>query len=394
VERQAAGKPVPGTIVLEVSQRAGAIAIEVSDDGRGIDLERVGRRAVEAGIIDDHRAHELELGLIFEPGVSSAPELTSTSGRGVGLDVVRDTVHALAGTIDVRSELGRGTTFSLQLPLTLVSLRTVTVRAGGRRYGLPIRAVERVVRSDERVWVGSHTAMRTDDGLVVAAELMDVIGSGGAGAASERSPASLAVVLRSAAGRVALMVDAVEAERDLVLKDLGSLLGQRTLFAGAAVEHGDRVLLILDPAALVERGLARSRVPLAPVARERIETGPPHILVVDDSITTRTLERNILAAAGFRVSVAVDGLDALDALRSDPADLVLSDVDMPRLDGVGLVERMRRDERIHATPIVLLTAKDRPEDRERGLRAGANTYLTKGGFDHEQLLSVIQELVG
>jgi CheY-like chemotaxis protein len=236
--------------------------------------------------------------------------------------------------------------------------------------------------------------MRTDDGLVVAADLMDILGSGGVGSATERSPTPLAVVLRSAAGRVALTVDAVEAERDLVLKDLGSLLGPRTLFAGAAVEHGERVLLILDPAALVERGLARSHVPLVPVARDRVEMGPPHILVVDDSITTRTLERNILAAAGFRVSIAVDGLDALEALRRDPADLVLSDVDMPRLDGVGLVERMRRDERIHATPIVLLTAKDRPEDRERGLRAGANTYLTKGGFDHEQLLSVIQELVG
>lgn len=409
--RRSAGKPAAGRIVLEARSRAGGIVIEVRDDGAGIDLARVRDRAAEAGLVaaDAPASTALTLGLIFEAGLSTAARVTHVSGRGIGLDVVRAQVADIGGSVDVDSEPGRGTRFLLRLPLTLVSTQVLVVRAAGQRYGIPLAAVERAVTANAAEWtvLGDAMAIEVPGGAVVLSALEATLGT------SMTSPADATMgdvdprlgtvlVLDSAAGRAGIVVDAVETRRDIVLRGLGGVLGSRPLFAGAAIVDDDGLLLILDPDALVEATVASSApwrdAPATPRRRSGAssipEDRPVRVLVVDDSITTRTLEKNILAAAGFEVALAVDGRDALRSIRAQRPDIVVSDVDMPGLDGIALTREVRANEQTRELPIVLVTSLDAPEERDRGLDAGADAYLTKQTFDQQELLLTIRELVG
>lgn len=410
--RQARGKPPGGTIILEARPRAGGIAVEVRDDGGGIDLARVHNRAAAAGLVDPGapQSTAMTLGLIFEPGLSTAHKVTEVSGRGIGLDVVRAQVAAVGGSVEVSSEPDLGTRFVLQLPLTLVSTTVVIVRAGNRRYAVPLAAVERAVpvKQGGLTALGNRVALDVPGGSVVLADLASMVGAPGAFSPaprrSEPAAARTAIVLASATGRAGIVVDAVEAERDVVLKGFGPVLGTPALLAGAALTDGSGLLLVLDADALVERALAGPagggpRLIETPSRRDEPSRGqdpdrPVRVLVVDDSITTRTLEKNILLAAGFEVTVAVDGLEALRAIRAHRPDVVVSDVAMPGLDGIGLTQRLRANESTHDLPIILVTALDSPQQREQGLVAGADAYLTKQTFDQQQLLRAIRELVG
>ncbi len=398
--RRARGKPEAGSIVLEASPRAGEVAIEVRDDGAGIDVERVARRATQSGIASEEMTQPLKLGLIFESGVSTADRVTDVSGRGIGLDVVRTQISALGGTVDVRSELGAGTRFVLRVPLTLLSTRVVIVLAGGRRYGLPISGVERVeAYGPERLTtLGDRLALTLPDGPVILAELAALLGL--PEPSSPSGGTRTALVLATAAGRVALGVDRIESEQEVVLENLGSLLGTVPLYAGAALVDDGPIMLVLDPGALAERALSEG-APTRPrpggAARDgagRPEIRPVRVLVVDDSITTRTLERNILAAAGFDVLMAVDGLDGLRVIRQERPDIVIADVDMPKLDGLAMTARIKADDDTRAVPVILVTAAESPEQQERGFAAGADAYIPKSTFSQQRLLQSIRELVG
>ncbi|MDO8485722.1 MAG: response regulator [Candidatus Limnocylindrales bacterium] len=406
------GKPTSGTIILEARPRAGGIAIEVRDDGGGIDLARVHDRAAAAGLVDPEAPHSTahSLGLIFASGLSTASEVTEVSGRGIGLDVVRAQVAGIGGSVEVDSEPGLGTRFVLRLPLTLVSTTVVVVRTGDRRYAVPLAAVERAVPVEPGALtaLGDRSALNVPGGSVVLADLEAMVGvpyrSPDGARPAEPAGFRTALVLASATGRAGIVVDAVEAEREVVLKSFGAVLGTPAFLAGAALVDGDFLLLVLDADAVVERALA-GRATWGPEtvemrssqdesSRRQAADRPVRVLVVDDSITTRTLEKNILSAAGFEVTLAVDGLEALRAIRANRPDVVVSDVAMPGLDGIGLTRQLRANDATHDLPIILVTSLDAPEQRDEGLVAGADAYLTKQAFDQQQLLQAIRELVG
>jgi two-component system chemotaxis sensor kinase CheA len=402
-ERVAAGKPPLGTLLLEASQRGGGIRIEVSDDGRGIDLARVRRAAIDTGVPDDEIPPESDLAgilrLVLRPGVSTASHVSEVSGRGVGLDIVRDAVARIGGTIEVASQPGAGTRVGLQLPLTLVLVDVVVVGVGERRYALPIGSVERCVRVDpgRLTEVSGRPALQLGEGPVVLADLGELLGGRSVGAGGDGR--RIVAVLKAGDERVGLLVDVVHSAIRVVVKSLGALLestGGSPLVAGAAILGDDELVLVLDPGELAQAATSRRPSPTVPDSSERLARAPRpvSILVVDDSVTTRTLEKSILEAAGFAVAVATDGLEALAALRREHVDLVVSDVDMPRLDGFELTRRIKADPKTRDLPVVLVTALDSPEQQEQGLDAGADAYLLKRAFDQRVLLETIQRLVG
>ncbi|MFZ5853048.1 MAG: response regulator [Chloroflexota bacterium] len=401
--RAAAGKPPVGTVVLEASQRGGGIRIEVSDDGRGIDPERVRRAAIDAGVSESELPPASDLAgilrLVLRPGVSTAGHVSKVSGRGLGLDVVRDAVARVGGTIEVASQPGSGTRVALQLPLTLVLVDVVMVGVGDRRYALPMGSVERCVRvvPGELTEVSGQPALQLSGAPVVLVDLGALLGGGSIGAPGDGR--RLAVVLRVGDERVGLLVDVVHSAIRVVVKGLGPLLesaGGSPLVAGAAILGDDELVLVLDPGQLAQAAVIGQpgspvRVPRNPGPKV---SRPVSILVVDDSVTTRTLEKSILEAAGFAITVATDGLDALAVLRREHVDLVVSDADMPRLDGFELTRRIKADPKTRDLPVVLVTALDSPEQQEQGLDAGADAYLLKRAFDQGVLLQTIQRLVG
>lgn len=402
-ERVAAGKPPAGMVLLEASQRSGGIRIEVSDDGAGIDPAGVRRAAIDAGIPEGELPPASDqagiLRLALRPGVTTAGHVSEVSGRGVGLDIVRDAVARVGGTIEVTSQVGAGTRVGLQLPLTLILVDVVVVGVDNRRYALPIGSLERCVRvvAGELTEVSGRPALQLGGGPVMLADLGELLGGGPVGADADGR--RLAAVLKAGDERVALLVDVVHSAIRVVVKGLGPLLesaGGSPLVAGAAILGDDELVLVLDPGELARA--ATIERPGSPVRVQR-EPGPDvsrpvSILVVDDSVTTRTLEKSILEAAGFAVAVATDGLEALAALRREHVDLVVSDVDMPRLDGFELTRRIKADPGTRDLPVVLVTALDSPEQQEQGLDAGADAYLLKRAFDQRVLLETIQRLVG
>lgn len=402
-ERVSAGKSPIGTVLLEASQRGGGIHIEVSDDGRGIDPAGVRRAAIVAGIPESDLPPASDLAgilrLVLRPGVSTAGHVSEVSGRGVGLDIVRDAIARVRGTIEVASQPGSGTRVGLQLPLTLVLVDVVVVGVGNRRYALPIGSVERCARvvPGELTEVSGRPALQLGGGPVVLADLGELLGgqSVDPGADGRR----LVAVLRAGDERVGLLVDVVHSAIRVVVKNLGALLeaaGGSPLVSGAAIIGDDELVLVLDPGALAQAATSQRPSLTAPGSSERVARTPRSvsILVVDDSVTTRTLEKSILEAAGFAVAVATDGLEALAALQREHVDIVVSDVDMPRLDGFELTRRIKADPRTRDLPVVLVTRLESSEQQEQGLDAGADAYLLKRTFDQRVLLETIQRLVG
>lgn len=393
--RRAAGKPEEGTITLEASQQGSTVVIRVADDGAGIDTEAVTAKASERGLIDPEEAAGLSrrvaLQLIFRSGLSTSPILTDISGRGVGLDVVRENVEQLHGTVSVESEPARGTVFSLTLPLTVVTTKCLLVRVADRKLALPISGVARAVRvHDENIErVNGREAISVEEEPVRLARLDGVLGI--AHDAEDHSRQLPAVVVEGTDGSVALVADELLLTQDVVVKPLPRPLGRVPGIAGASILGSGEIVLVLNAAEL-GRGLDQVASTVMRPAVSETEAAPTVVLLVDDSITTRTLEKNILESAGYQVRAASDGAEAWMLLQSEGADIAVLDVQMPRMDGFELTERIRNDERFAHLPVVLVTSLDSAGDRERGIRAGADAYITKGAFDQEQLLDTIRRL--
>lgn len=396
--RRARGKPATASVTLEARRDGDRVVIEVRDDGGGIDREAVlgraaaeGRPRADAGIEADSA-----LRAIFAPGFSTLDIASAVSGRGVGLDVVATRVAELGGTVGVRSDAS-GTAFTLRVPLTLISTRVLVVRVGEHRYALPIDAVVRVLRFgvDETSVRGGRQAIAVGGRPYVVADLGATLGL--KPTPVDEGQRLLGLLVMAAGAVVAFVVEAIEGEREVVVKQLGAPVGRTPLIAGAALVDQDDVVLVLDHVALassITGASGRLEPTSAPAERRRDPERPLRVLVADDSITTRTLEKNILSAAGFDVALAADGREALRTVRLEPFDLVVSDVDMPGIDGFELTERLRSNEATRDLPVILVTGKERPEDRERGMRAGADAYVLKSEFDHQALLKTIREVVG
>jgi two-component system chemotaxis sensor kinase CheA len=396
-QRALTDKPTVGRITLLVEQRGSEILIRVSDDGRGIDPRRLRRKAVERQLLSEAEAQALSddeaRQLIFTSGFSTASEVTAISGRGLGLDIVRGRVEALRGRVSVESEVGRGTSISLRVPVSLTRLRCILLRQGGETLAVPSVLVARMETiSRQQVYSAEGRDMLTlGDKPVPLASLGVLLGLPSLRATPHDSERLVVIALQSVDRTVAFEVDDLLSETELVLKPLGAELSGLPLVVGAALLGTGEVILVLDANDLVRQALGE-----APRTRERIIAQEARaarrlrVLVVDDSITTRTLEKNILEAVGFEVHVAIDGVEGWSRVLEAMPDVVVSDVEMPHMDGLELTRRIKGDPRTQAIPVVLLTSLSKPEQREEGLRAGADAYLVKSRFDQRELLETIQ----
>ena len=396
--RAPAGKPLRGRVAVAVAALEGnRIEIRVEDDGAGIDLAQVRAAAVRARLLAPEAAEtlpaEATLELIYRSGLSTSPIITDVSGHGLGLAIVRERVERLEGQIRVETRAGAGTTVRMILPASIATFRGLLVRAGGQLFLLAVEAVARVVRvgPNEIERVEGREAIRWDGRPLVVARLGGLLGLPGQDGQPEAGGKQPCLVLGRGEEQAGLLVEEVLGDREVLVKELGPPLVRVRHVAGAGLLGAGHVVLILRPADLLRSIREHARPPAPPPARE--EKGrQPVILVVDDSITTRTMEKNLLEAAGYQVRVAVDGIEAWTTLRSEAIDLVVSDVDMPRMDGFELTSRIRADRKLADLPVVLVTALESREDKERGIEVGANAYVVKSSFDQSKLLEIIRRL--
>ncbi|MHB9072281.1 MAG: hybrid sensor histidine kinase/response regulator [Desulfobaccales bacterium] len=396
-ERRRRHKPDRGRITIAIVPLEGSkVEVSVSDDGAGIDAARVRQAAVKLGLISPEAAEEADeselWSLIFEAGFSTSPIITDISGRGLGLAILREKVEKLGGSYAVETAPGTGTTFRMVLPISMATLRGTLVRLGPRLFVVPTRNVEqvrRVHRIDIRTVENRETIELNGRALALVrlAEVLELPAESGAG---DSVPV---VVLTAAEKRLAFGVDEVLNEQEVLEKPLGGQLSRVRNISGITILGTGELAPILNVADLFKSALKMSYSVRRPAPAELAERAPGAILVAEDSITARTLLKNILEAAGYRVETAVDGLDAFGKLQGGGFDLVVSDVDMPRMNGFDLTERIRRDRELGETPVVLVTALESREDREHGIEAGANAYIVKSSFDQSNLLETVKRLI-
>ncbi len=399
-DRLRLGKKAQGRITLNAEHRAGMLYITVRDDGCGVDRERLKKKALERRHVTPEMAEQLSdsewLQFLFLPGFSTAEKVSDVSGRGVGLDVVHAMVREVGGGVTVQSEPGKGTCFILELPLTLSVLRTLVIRVSDQQFALPLSRIDRLLMVEESEIETLEdrrffTLEKEHLGLVQASQVL------GLPIRSAEGAQHSVMVLSDALSRYAVEVGEFIGQRDLVVLPLDARLGKVPNVSAGAIREDGSPLLILDIDDLV-RSIEHLLTYGKPAAGER-DAGQrthrsKHILVVDDSITVREVERKLLTGKGYEVTVAVDGVEGWNVLQSGAFDLVVSDVDMPRMNGIELVERIKSSPQHAATPVMIVSYKDREEDRLRGLRAGANYYLTKSSFHDETLVQAVVDLIG
>lgn len=390
--RAAAGKPAEGTIRLHAMQLGSEVIIAVTDDGDGIDLDRLREHASRLGIDTDALTDDETMQIIFRPGFSTATSVSDISGRGVGLDAVRASVEGARGRVEVRSTKGKGSEFRIVVPITLAVLRCLLVEASGQRFALPLHRIALALAddSDTVLQVEGRRVIRLDGQPVPVCELATVLGT----APTRTGPGTL-VVVNGTIGKLAFVVDALLGQRDVVVKGLSKLVPRLGVVAGASVEPDGSILLVLDPPGLLERAKGYTRRTLV----DDVDIAAPtahhgHILVVDDALTVRELQRSILERAGFAVTVACDGIEALQQLDGHVFDLVITDVEMPRMDGFGLTEQIRATPRICNLAVLMLTSRGSDSDRQRGMDAGADGYIVKDAFDEHGLIEAVDRLLG
>lgn len=398
-QRREAGKPRRGTIYLKSVQKGNTIALEVRDDGAGIDLKTVKQAALKRGLltpteIDRLSPRELQY-LIYTTGFSTRPEVTELSGRGVGLDVVRQNLEHLQGIIELESESGRGTAFTMTLPLTLATSHVLLLGVAGEVVAVPTTTVVRIlkvkaegdgsIQGKPAIWIDGLPLSLISLARVLEFPLAETSVDPG-----EKKPL---VVMGIAEGRLAFQVDTLYGTQEVVIKSLGRMVSRVRNVAGATILGDGRVVMILNVADLMksaQRGGGMTR-PLAPKVKEIHRR---RLLVVDDSITTRTMEKNILENAGYQILTAADGEEAWALLQGESLDGVVADVNMPHMDGFTLTQKIKSDQRFQDVPVVLVTSLESPEDKIRGLEAGAEAYIAKSSFDQMDLLSTLERLLG
>ena len=399
-ERRQAGKPEQATLRLTAAHSSGMLSIRVEDDGRGIDLEKLRKSITAKGMVNETMATEMSetelLEFLFLPGFSTRDEITEISGRGVGLDVVHSTVQQMRGVVRASSSAGAGTQFHLQLPLTLSIIRALLVEICGEPYAVPLSRIDRTLRLDtsqlESLEGRQYFTLGTQHvGLVFASQVLDCTGG------AENSDFLPVIVLGERLHLSGLVVDRFIGERNLVVHTIDPRLGKiQDISAASLLENGDPCLIIDvdDLLRSIDILIAGGRLNRIHDKQDKPAAHAKRILVVDDSITVREVERNMLVTRGYHVDVAVDGMDGWNAMRMDDYDLVISDIDMPRMNGFEFVRLIRQDERLSRTPVMIVSYKDREEDRQRGLDAGADYYLTKGSFHDETLIEAVLDLIG
>jgi two-component system chemotaxis sensor kinase CheA len=376
-ERQAAGKPRQGRLELRADQRGPMVEVAVADDGRGVSPDAL-VEAQRVGSLAD---------VLAQPGYSTAGAVSELAGRGVGLDAVKTYAETFGGSLEARSEPGRGTEIVLRLPLALALAGVLLVVRAGTVYGIPLGAVEEVVACENPLSLVGRPALDLRGRSIPLHDLADLVGSD-APALRERSPA---VIVAAGGRRVAVGCDELLGEEEVLVGRLSPLLDRVAGYLGTTILGDGTVALLLDPSPLTRprvTTLQRS------AARPEQEPATPRVLVVEDSFTVRELQRSILEAAGYLVETAHDGREALARVAAAGIDLVLTDIEMPELDGLALTRAIRAGGEHSSLPVVIVTSRASDADRQAGIDAGADAYMVKRGFDQHALLDTVERLVG
>ncbi len=407
-ERVANGKSPEGTVRLEAAHRAGMLSVTVTDDGRGVDYDRMRQKIISKQLSTPEMLAQMTenelLEFLFLPGFSTAKAVTEISGRGVGLDVVQSMIQEVGGVIRTSSKTGHGMSFQLQLPLTLSVTRTLLVEIAGEPYAFPLTRIERMLlvnKSDISVAENRQYFYLEEQniGLIAAHQILELK------ATPPDSDVLSTIILSERSNRYGLVVDKFLGERDFVIKPLDSRLGKVPDINAAAIMTDNTPVLIVDVDDMVRSmdRLLTSGEKLSVSTNGKASATTPdgkgkkkskRILVVDDSITVRETERKLLENNGYEVEVSVDGMDGWNAVRSSQFDLVVSDIDMPRMNGFEFVNNMKNNPNLKSLPVIIVSYKDREEDRIRGMEVGADYYLTKSSFHDNTFMQAVKNLVG
>lgn len=399
-DRTAAGKEPAGRVHVRLESTGNRLTLSLEDDGRGLVREKILGVALAQGILSPEQAARLKPeqvpALIFRPGFSTTPAADNLSGRGMGLSVVEETVKRLQGEIQVSSEEGKGCRFTLSVPIAIASHRVVLARSGAQSLAFPCHSLEgllRIRRADLRTIDGSPAIFFRGEPVALAsvAQLL-----GGADTRAERQHHLSVIVLRCNGKRLAILVDELFAERNAVIKKMPTPeLATIPFFRGAVILEDGSVSLVVDVRGLVEKKGGAITFTEETESNDPVGLGgaAPKILVVDDSFTTRTLEKSILEANGYEVTLATDGLEALQKLLAGSYDLVISDVEMPRMDGFTLLAEIKKHPRLSSLPVIMVTSLEKNEDKQKGLDLGADAYLAKQKFDQGNLLNVVRQIL-
>ncbi|MFN7097412.1 MAG: response regulator, partial [Gammaproteobacteria bacterium] len=396
--REKSGKTTTGHICIDIRDDGGQILIKVEDDGAGIDVKKIAKKAVKKKLITQAELANMNdndiLNLIFRPGFSTKEDVTQLSGRGVGLDVVKTNIENMKGSVNVATEVGKKTVFLLRVPLTLASERGLVIRCSGQLFVVPTYAVERVLISNLKdiVEVEASQAILLDNHPIYLLTLADILQLE---KIESITPEQISVVVLKKAGlTVALAVDEIIGEREIVIKPLHAPLHNIRYIGGCTLSGNGEVIVVLNADDIVNVAfhiVNSSRIIIQTEDEKTIIK--PHILVVDDSITTRTLEKNILESKDYQVTVAVDGKEAWEILQKQSFSLLITDVNMPQMDGFALTKLVRQNNKLQNLPVIIVTSLGSDEEKVRGLEAGANYYIVKNEFESGALLTIVEQLL-
>ena len=401
-ERKKEKKDEAGKVILNAYQAGSQVVIEVSDDGRGIDIKKVKKRGLEKGLVTEEKlalmVDDQIFQMLFLPGFSTKDEVTDISGRGVGLDVVRERLAKLKGTVEVVSKHGIGTKFTMKMPLTLAITECLLVGAGTDIFAIPIDAVVETIRiaSDEIKTAETREAITVRGRIIPLVRISDIFDLPAKGIV-ERKYFSV-IIVQAVEKRIALLVDELRGRQDIVTKALGAPLKKVRYISGATILGDGRVILMVDVSSIINSfeggAVIKHEAALKPkaaiAAKKRLRT----ILLAEDAMSTAMLEKNILESAGFSVVIARDGKEALEKSSQEKFDLVMTDILMPRMDGFELTAALRKDKFYKDIPIIIVTTRESDADKRRGLEAGADAYILKSEFTSEGLLNTIERLIG
>ncbi len=396
--REKAGKPPHGTIIIEAVKKSGDVEIRISDDGSGLDKERILEKAVERKLVDPKTAKQLEdkeiFDFIFQPGFSTVTRVSDTSGRGIGMDIVKKVTRQFGGSVDIESRKGEGTTVRLVFPISIFTNQLTYIREEGVVYGIPSNFIRSIVKRDP---AAGDIKEKTDYSIVIhndevytVAKLNQVLLGRTAGIGTD--PVFM-ILPRVTDKKIGIIVDEILHESEVIVKDLGRFLGKRKYVYGMVIGERGELVTVLDIHDVVASSEFSKKIKIiTPVKSARTET--PRILVVDDSLLIREMERNLLENAGYSVVCAVNGLDGYNKALTERFDLVMADIEMPEMNGFEMIENIKKIEEYADVPTIILSSVEGEEDKVRGITVGANAWLQKQDFDEKEMLTLIKRFIG
>lgn len=398
-QRIKSGKPPVGTIRLSAEYEGGQVLIKISDDGGGIPIEKIKQKAIKKKLIKESAIQNISesdlINLIFQPGFSTSDIITDISGRGVGMDVVKQNIiDLLKGSIQISTEAGKGTTFYIRLPLTIAIIHVLIILAENMVFAIPANHIEEIIRisCSQIIDVTNRKAIRLRNQLIPIVPLKDILFLPTNHSKTENN-SNLILIVSSGHDKLGLIIDSLISEEDVVVKQLPPLIKHIPFVSGAIIGDNNRLVNVLHIAKIAEAAKeVKIRKDIAPTPVP--EKKNIQILLVEDSYSTREIEKSILESYGYQVTLATDGLEGLEKAQSSQYDLIITDIEMPRMNGFTLTEMLRKEEAYKDVPIILVTSLDKEEDKRRGIQVGANAYIVKGSFDQATLIDSVRNLIG